>query len=157
MSAQEPVADRFARISHAFDADGFDVKLTPDPSNPTKLVPYQLKDDCMGVLAVSRTAKNGVTGEPKKAIYVEGDNFQMGYLLGLLAEADVSRMTTEFAHNIAFAFIHLSDIEHSTSPLAMAIKDLVVDIVFEASQSMKQDIPQEYVEAMRSFITSNNP
>ncbi len=148
----DPIARRFAQIQSAFDADGFDVKPTPDPRNPAKLVAYQVKDGNIGVLGVSRTAKNGATGAPKKAIYVEGDNFQMGYLLGLLAEADVSRMTTEFAHDIAFAFLHLSGIVSSTSPLATALKNLVVDIVFELSQSMKQDIPAEYVEEMQGIL-----
>jgi hypothetical protein len=156
----DTLAARFAHIAHALDADGFDVKPTPDPSNLERLVAYQVKDGCIGVLGVSRTARNGVTGAPKKAIYVEGDNFQMGYLLGLLAEADVARMTGEFAHNIAFAFIHLSDIEHSTSPLATALKNVVVEIVFEVSQSMKQDIPAEYVEEMQGILdgcTAANP
>jgi hypothetical protein len=148
----DPVAERFTEIARALDADGFDVKPTPDPSNPSKLLAYQVKDGCVGVLGVSRTARNGFTGAPKKAIYVEGDNFQMGYLLGLLAESDVARMTTEFAYKIAFAFIHLSDIEHSTSPLAMLLKGIVVDIVFELSQSMKQDIPLEYVEEMQGIL-----
>ncbi len=152
MSDPDPIASRFAEIARALDADGFDVKPTPDPANPAKLVAYQVKDGSIGVLGVSRTAKNGVTGAPKKAIYVEGDNFQMGYLLGVLAESDVARMTAEFAHNIAFAFIHLSDVEHSTSPLAVLLKDLVVDIVFEVSQAMKPDIPLEYVEEMEGIL-----
>ncbi|MBI2395832.1 MAG: hypothetical protein HYV09_40080 [Deltaproteobacteria bacterium] len=152
MTDPDPIAARYAQIARAFDADGFDVKPTPDPANPSKLVAYQVKDGCVGVLAVSKTAKNGVTGAPKKAIYVEGDNLQMGWLLGVLAEPDVARMTTEFAQKIAFAFVHLTDIEHSTAPLAVALKELVVDIVFELSQSMKADIPAEYVEEMQGIV-----
>lgn len=152
MPPADPIATRFARVSAAFDADGFDVLPTPDPSDPTHTLPYQQKDGCIGVLAVSRTAKNGMTGAPKKAFYVEGDNYQMGYLMGLLAESDVSRMTVEFAHDIVFDFIHAYALEHDTSPLVKALEDLIVGLVFVESQTMKPDIPLEYIEELQGIL-----
>lgn len=152
MPAPDPIPARFARIAAAFSADGFDVLPTPDPNNRSTTVPYQEKDGCIGVAAVSRTSKNGLTGAPKRVFYVEGDNFQMGYLLGLLAEPDVSRMTGDFAHDIVFDFIHARTIEHATGELVELLKDVLVDIVFRISQSMKDDIPLEYVEELQGLL-----
>jgi len=150
--APDPIPARFARIGAAFSADGFDILPTPNPADRTTTVPYQEKNGCIGIAAVSRTSKTYDNGKPKRVYYVEGDNFQMGYLIGLLAEPDVSRMTVEFAHDIVFDFLHARTLEHATGELIELIKKIIVDIVFVVSQSMKPDIPQEYVEELQGIL-----
>jgi hypothetical protein len=80
-------------LTQAFSEDGFEVKRT---------VTYQ---GMRGMLAEHRTARNTRTNEPKRAYYVEGSGYQMGYLMGLLAEKDVRRMTVDYVNNVIPAFI----------------------------------------------------
>ena len=53
-----------------------------------------------GILAHSKTARNYDTGEPKTVLYVEGNAFERGYLIGLLAADKVERMVTDYVDNI---------------------------------------------------------
>lgn len=155
MPAPDPIPARFARIAAAFNADGFDVL----PTGPTKQ-PYQVKDGCIGVAAISRTSTTHDDGQYKRVYYVEGDNYQMGWLLGAMAEPDVAKMTGPFAHNIIFDFIHAYALEKANGELATKLKDLIVDIVFQLSQDMKADIPEEYVEELQGVLdgcTAVNP
>ena len=151
MPAPDPIPTRFARIAAAFDKDGFDIQPTDSPDGSGK-VPYQQKDGCIGVAAVSRTSTTHDDGRAKLVYYVEGDNYQMGYLIGLLAEPDVAQMTGPFAHNIVFDFVHAYALENATGELATALKNLIVDIVFRLSQEMKPDIPQEYVDELQGIL-----
>ena len=62
----------------------------------------------VGVRARNKAACIPVDGRGnKKAYYVEGTPYQMGYLLGWMAEPDVARMCTEFLERVVFEFIHL--------------------------------------------------
>src|SRR5208283_3077546 len=91
------IAERFARIQNAFRNDGFAVR--------GGTFGYRLKDGHIGVTAEQTGARNFRTGKPKRAYYLEGSPGVMGWLLGALAEEDVSRMTNEYVRNVAFAFI----------------------------------------------------
>ncbi|HTW92040.1 MAG TPA: hypothetical protein VMH22_10070 [bacterium] len=82
-----------AEIRQGFDSDQFVVKRT---------VTWE---GMRGYAAEHKTAKNTATGKPKKAFYVEGNGYQMGHLMGQLAEPDVRRMTSEFVDKIVLAFI----------------------------------------------------
>lgn len=83
-----------AEIREGFDSDQFVVKRT---------VTWE---GMRGYAAEHKTAKNTATGKPKQAFYVEGSGYQMGHLMGQLAEPDVRRMTTEFVDKIVLAFIN---------------------------------------------------
>jgi hypothetical protein len=82
-----------AEIRQGFDSDQFVVKKTAT------------WEGMRGYMAEHKTAKNLVTGRPKKAFYVEGSGYQMGHLMGQLAEKDVRRMTTEFVDKIVVSFL----------------------------------------------------
>jgi hypothetical protein len=58
-----------------------------------------------GYLAESDSAINHNTGKKKTAIYVEGNAYEMGFLVGALAEAQVAEMTGKFIDNILPDFI----------------------------------------------------
>jgi hypothetical protein len=150
MSPTGTAAERLARVESAFVTDGFGVSPVPDPSAGGRVAPCLTKDGWIGVAAAHRTARNTVTGEPKRAFYVEGDAFTMGWLLGAMAEAAVARMATEFVENVAFAFFGSAsptrDREHSR------VKDLIVQIIAEASERMLPDIPAELVREIDGLV-----
>ncbi|HET6451885.1 MAG TPA: carcinine hydrolase/isopenicillin-N N-acyltransferase family protein, partial [Spirochaetia bacterium] len=95
---------------------------------------------------------------PKHAWYVEGDGWHRGWLLGTLAEPEVSRMAGEFVDNVAFAFFN-SGLTSDTGLLG-AIKDLMVRIIAGASERMLPDIPAEIIaeiDGMAEGCRAANP
>ena len=59
---------------NAFEHDGYRIKKTINEFGRT------------GIVAEHKTAANYDTGVKKKAYYLEGTNYEMGYLLGLLRQ-----------------------------------------------------------------------
>jgi hypothetical protein len=150
MPATESVRERAARITAAFRADGFTIEKFPDPDAPGETRDFLLKGDRLGMLARHEWAHNTVTGAPKRACYVEGDGYTMGWLVGAMAEADVARMAGEFVENVAFAFF-------GSGPTAKEdtlrlLKDLVVRIIAGASERMLPDIPADLLAEIDGIV-----
>ena len=144
------VESRFARIEAAFRKDGFEVVRFPDPRSPGHTVGCMLKDDRLGLLARHTRARNTVTGAPKRAFYVEGDGWHMGWLMGAMAEPDVARMAGEFVENVAFAFFSSGPMsKEDTLP---RVKDLIVRIISGASDRMLPDIPSELLAEIDGIV-----
>jgi hypothetical protein len=143
------IAERFARIQDAFRNDGFTVRQVsaapvPGPEAPGRSIGYRLKDGHIGVAAEQTGARNFKTGKAKRAYYLEGSPGVMGWLLGALAEDEVSRMTNEYVQNVAFAFIDSA--AASRGGVLAPLKELVVRLIAEASHVMLPDIPPAYIE-----------
>ena len=136
------IAERFARIQNAFRNDGFAVR--------GGTFGYRLKDRHIGVAAEHTGARNFRTGRPKKAYYLEGSPGVMGWLLGALAEGDVSRMANEYVQNVAFTFIDSA--AASRSGVLAPLKELVVRLIAEASHVMLPDIPPAYIEEIDGIV-----
>jgi len=136
------IAERFARIQNAFRNDGFAVR--------GGTFGYRLKDGHIGVAAEHTGARNFRTGRPKKAYYLEGSPGVMGWLLGALAEGDVSRMANEYVQNVAFTFIDSA--AASRSGVLAPLKELVVRLIAEASHVMLPDIPPAYIEEIDGIV-----
>ncbi|MFN2185275.1 MAG: hypothetical protein ACK2UU_14890, partial [Anaerolineae bacterium] len=85
------------RIIRAFQAE--DPPFVADPERD--VFRYQGR---VGVRASNRSACH-LPGKIKKAYYVEGTHFEMGYLLGLMAEAEISKMCHDFNRRVIFEFI----------------------------------------------------
>ncbi len=119
--------ERIAQMESAFRTDGFEV------------VRHVQKGERLGMLARHAWARNTVTGAPKRACYVEGDGYTMGWLVGALAEPDVARMAGEFVENVAFAFFGSGPAAREDT--LRLLKDLVVRIITGASERMLPDIP----------------
>jgi hypothetical protein len=101
MPGNETVQARIARLKQAFDRDGFVVA-------DRDVVKYSVPDSTekrVGMIARHRTATNYDTGERKRAYYVEGTPFEMGYLMGRLAEPEIDRMTDEFIDNVLWSML----------------------------------------------------
>jgi hypothetical protein len=84
------------RLIAAFEEDGFQVDRQSGVFHFLGGV---------GITAIHRTATIGKTGKRKKAYYVEGNPYEMGYLLGLMAEPDIERMCEEYVPNMILSFI----------------------------------------------------
>lgn len=124
-------------LKKAFDNDGFNV---------TNSVEFQGK---LGITAEHKTATTyNPDGNPvpKRAYYVEGNNYRMGYLLGMMAEPEVSRMTNEFAEKVVFSFIGADKL--ADTKLGKLLGEAIVLIMEKATTSMEKDIPREYKDEM---------
>ena len=118
--------------------DGFTVKRVVE------------KDGFLGLRAEHTHARTGTSGQPKRAYYVEGDNYQMGFLLGLLAREEISRMTNEFLQNVIFSFFEShGGPERSISP---SLLGLVVHAAEGVARKLLPDIPAEYLEEIQGII-----
>jgi len=132
------VDERFAAVEAAFRADGFVVR------------DRRVRGEDIGVLAEHGTARSTVTGAPKRAYYVEGDGTAMGWLIGRLAEPDVTRMCTEFAREVVFAFFGAGN--DKVPEERAGLKDLLVRIIGEAAEKMLPDIPPRIVEEIDGMV-----
>jgi hypothetical protein len=140
-----PTAARLARLESAFAKDGFAVKARA------------LKDDCVGVLAEHVSARTLLTGEPKRAFCLQGDNYHMGWLMGFLAEPAVSRMANEYVDSVVFAFF---DAEAGSSAVLAPLRALLSRILIEAAERTLADIPREYlveIDGMAAGCRAANP
>jgi len=149
MSTGASMDERFTRVRAALHGDGFEVIGTPG---------CLAKDGAMGVAAAHRHARNARTGEPKRAYYVEGTGRQAGWLMGALAEPDVSRMAGEFVENVAFAFF--GSAPGADKGLLTLVKDVIVEIVAGASARMLPDIPAELlseIDGLEEGCRAANP
>ncbi len=117
---------RILALKDAFRKDGFETRKIVTRFNRT------------GICAESRYASNYDTGVPKRAYYIEGNRYEMGYLLGLLAEKEISSMSNEFAKKVVFNFIG-TNIEEKIKVL----QDILMKIVFSLSK-------KEYEEQSKS-------
>jgi hypothetical protein len=95
-----------------------------------------------GVMAIHRS-ENVIIGDTvrqKKAFYVEGDHYEMGFLIGIMAEPDVYRMANNYLNNIIPDFLGINIPEH--------VKHRIVNILeaFTAySQINHKDLPKNYI------------
>jgi hypothetical protein len=124
-------------LEQAFAADGYDV---------TQKAVYQGK---RGYLAEHGTARNSITHEPKRAIYVEGNGYQMGYLIGLLSEPEVRRMTVDYADAVIPSFISDSLDGLGRSLVMRMLVGLMTDWCEGVYAKYPSDIPQPLKDEMQ--------
>ncbi|TFH08137.1 MAG: hypothetical protein E4H08_08295 [Candidatus Atribacteria bacterium] len=100
MANPESVTARIKRLKKAFENDDFTVHKggiiqCGDPGA-----------ERVGMVATHKSATNYQTKEPKRAYYVEGAPYEMGYLMGRLAEPDIDVMTEQFIDNVILSMLH---------------------------------------------------
>jgi hypothetical protein len=144
---QESIAAKFVRVESGFLADGFSVVPLPVPGSPSTQTRFLTIGGALGVRAERPAAP--ASDRRKTAFYLEGDGYQMGWMMGYMAEADVSRMATEFVENVAFAFFDESATEGG---LLGPLKDLIVRLIGEASGRILPDIPLRYVREIDGIV-----
>lgn len=132
------------KIYKAFASDGFIVNKRAYTASGR-----------LGVKATHITAKNRDDGKRKKSYYLEGTPYERGYLLGLLAEPEISDMAINFVDNIIFDFIGLEFL--NSFPY---LKKLIVALIYELFRSTWASQPphvHDEVSGMLAGCKKNNP
>ena len=150
MTLELPDHERANRLVQAFEEDGFSVDLSRAISFRGQL----------GLVAAHRTAVNYDTGEPKLAYYVEGSPYEMGYLMGRLAEPHVDAMTEVFIDRVVRAMVRESirgqrlDFTGSRGPKILRIHRLLIDVMHEMirSQGVRGAIPVSVHQEIRGLV-----
>jgi hypothetical protein len=142
-----PLSD-LPRLTAAFAVDGWNVR-----SHATTGA------DKLGIVAEHRCAViNEDPLKPKTAYFLEGLHYDMGYLLGILAEPVIARMTTGFVHGMIWDLIvwhpRPSD-DPAELEIVRRIKDTlggtIGDLMKAGCRAMKPDIPSEYLDELRGI------
>ncbi len=129
-------------LKAAFAKDNFNVR-------DENIISYQGR---IGMMAEHNTAKNSVNGQPKKAYYVEGSHYEMGYLLGCLAESEISEMTTDFADRIVISFINDQQEPDIVKILEDWLGGIILDIAKNLSKNDHVIVPPELREEMNGIV-----
>jgi len=141
MCAREDQEQKVSRIIQAFRAEA-----PPFVADPVEDVfRYEGR---VGVRASNRSACH-LPEKVKHAYYVEGTHFEMGYLLGLMAEQEISRMCHEFNRRVIFEFI---DVHFRTEAVADALGEFLERLLHRLSQNIEPDVPAEYIQEMKGIL-----
>jgi len=129
-----------AEIWSAFDGDGFVVRKTAT------------WEGMRGYMAEHKTAVNTVTQRPKQAFYVEGNGYQMGHLIGQLAEKDVRRMTTTFRDKVVLSFIapNLTGLSHEAA--YQTLLHGVMEWCRRVYGRYRDDVPEPLWQEMQGIV-----
>ncbi len=130
------------KLKSAFQADNFNV-------SDDNILIYQGR---IGIMAEHNTAVNSVTGLPKKAFYVEGSHYEMGYLLGYLAEEEISVMATDFADHIVTSFINDDQEPEIIKVIEGWLGDIILDYARNRTKHDHAIVPPEFDEEMNGII-----
>lgn len=127
---------QFAKIYKAFAADRFIVNKRVYTTSGR-----------LGVKARHATARNRDNGKRKTSYYLEGTPYERGYLLGLLAEPEISDMAINFVDNIIFDFIGLEFLNRFPF-----LQKLFVTLIYEFSQSTWISQPPHVHDEVRGML-----
>ncbi len=122
-----------------------EIAFARDNYEVTKVVHFQGQK---GLMAEHKTAVNYETKRRKRVFYVEGNSYQMGFLMGLLAEDDIELMSTEFVDNIIFDFIN-ADVDPKKIPIIWGI---LKGMMLEGAKTIRPDIPDTYIQEMSGLV-----
>jgi len=125
---------RLLELREAFKRDGYEIRKIVKEFNR------------LGIMAESRSAFNYDTRERKKVYYLEGNHYEMGYLLGLLAEKDIDAMCNDFAKKAIFAFIG-SKLENKVTFL----HNFLMKIIYSLSKKTYNDIPGQIRDEIKGI------
>ncbi len=140
MTSDEIREERIEKLIAAFQKDDFIVDKEKD---------VFLNKGKIGIVATHKSAKIGKTGKNKRVFYVEGTPYDMGYLMGKMAEPEIERMCTEFNQNIILDFISLQIKEEE---LRKIIGSILNDIFYQLSLQICPDVPEEYKEELKGVL-----
>ncbi len=149
MSARGGIDQHIGCLKEAFAEDGFRVSRDD-------VVVYRGR---IGIAAKHCTAVNTVTGEPKRAYYVEGNSYQIGYLMGRLAEPAISRMTESFIDRVVKAMIRTSlrgeraDVMRDPELRLVKIHRVLIDSLYDMirRKRIRADLPSRFHREIRGL------
>ena len=149
----EALEARINKVRTAFAQDGF---LVADDD----IVCFR---DRIGIRALHRTASSYDTGAPKVAYYVEGTAFEMGFLMGRLAESEIDRMTETFIDRVFGAMIREAvrgerlDFTGTHGPRIIRIHGLLVGLVRDMirARGVLSDVPRRIHQEIRGILAGS--
>jgi hypothetical protein len=95
-----------------------------------------LTQGSFGMCVPHKSARDQRSRRAKRLYYLQGSHFEMGYLLGLMAEKDVARMTVDYVDNVIFDFAG----DKGKHPF---LGTLIADLVYRLAVSAKAHLPKE--------------
>jgi hypothetical protein len=132
-----------SRLLHAFEKDGFEARSIITKFNG------------LGIMAEHKTAKSYDTGNKKRLYYLKGTPYEMGYLMGLLAEPEIARMTEEFTEKVVFSFIG-SKVLAKVNLLRDAFTHVIGQLAGAEFPGMPQEIRDE-IQGIYDGCRERNP
>lgn len=150
MSLVEAPEAKLERLRAAFASDGFSV-------SDGNVVRFRGR---VGIKARHETATSYDTGAPKVAYYVEGSPFEMGFLMGRLAESEIDRMTETFIDRVFRAMVREAihgerlDFTGSRGPKLVRVHGLLVGLVREMirTRGVLADVPRRFHQEIRGIL-----
>lgn len=121
-------------LTEAFDSDGYNV---------TRVITYS---DRIGISAESRSVRNYDTGLPKKVYYLEGSAYEAGYLMGCLAEPEISRMM-DYSDRVVFSFIGSKVLEKMK-----LVQEALIRLIYEMSKTAWKQLPKVLTDEIRGML-----
>ncbi len=146
MAPDQAQSARIEQLIAAYQQDGFQV-ADPAPGPGKEVVVYH---DKIGIRATHQTATIGTTGNKKKAYYVEGDHYEMGYLMGQLAEPEIASMCKDFTKFVALAFVG-SDI-NKIRPLKWLAGLALEVLAYWFAGNIFPDVPARYKRELEGVL-----
>ena len=126
MVPREEQEKKVERIIRAFQAE--DPRFVADPLRD--VFTYEGR---VGVRASNKSACH-MPGKVKNAYSVEGTHFEMGHLLGLMAEPEISEMCHELYMLVIFELVDFNFVSES---LANVLVEFVLLILHRLSESIE--------------------
>ncbi|WP_103069471.1 C45 family peptidase [Aquimarina sediminis] len=127
-------------IFKAFEIDGYKV---------VKEIEYH---GMRGFMATSRYATNYESRQPKKTFYVEGNSYQMGYLLGQLDPKAVSKMANEYVYNFIPAMINPQVDPKKFRVLWKLLWKFITEKTKQLNKKYPEDIPEMYTQEIKGLV-----
>lgn len=126
---------RVLGLMDAFARDDFEV---------VKIV---IKFNRVGIAAECKSVTNYDTGRRKKAYYIEGSGYEMGFLLGSLAESEIASMAVEFTDKVVFSFIGSKLLEKMK-----LLQEAFILLIYELSKKVYAALPQELKDEIQGLF-----
>jgi len=131
------VETKISKLSKSFDLDGYSVSRTIE------------KFGRVGMIAEHKTAVNYDTKEKKKVYYVEGSHYEMGYLMGMMSEKEISSMVNDFSREIVSSYIG-SYLKAKDPDQSELITNILLEFVTRlAKNSYDKNIPWEIKDELK--------
>lgn len=123
-----------SRLLSGFDKDGFEAITTIRKFNG------------LGVLAQHRSAHSYDSGIKKRIYYLRGTPYEMGYLMGLLAEREIAHMTEVFTETVVFSFIGSRILKRIN-----LLRDALTQLIALLSKAEFANLPQDFREEIQGI------
>lgn len=158
---------RFLKLVKAFNNDGFIPKDFRDNTalmntgfvqtitEGGKTYTYLEVEGKIGIAAACQPPKSDSkrpTPKVREAFYIEGSSHQMGLMMGLMAEPQISTMTTAFITNAILDLIDLDKIPQTSRLVRYIEKLLIDDLGKNCRKSMACAIPVEYQKEIEGIL-----